>query len=161
MNQILELLAKYNRREQTMLLLVAAAVVLYLLWVLVLAPLQSAQVQQMKNNIATSAALGRVEILAAKIELSRKNKKQSGQSSRGNISQLIDSSLQARGLSMSGFQPSTQGEVRVRLDSVNYTALIQWLYDIEYQHNMVIRDMTLAASSNPGFVTVNIRLRKN
>lgn len=161
MNQFLEMFSKYNRREQTILLAGGVVVLLYILWVAVLAPLQKSEVQQIKSNSAISASLGRVKILAAKVKLSRETEKQSAGRSAGNISQIIDTSLQARGLSMSGFQPGTQGEVRVRLDSVNYSSFMQWLHDVEYKHKMIVRDLSIAASSNSGQVTVNIRLRKN
>lgn len=161
MNRLFELLSRYNRREQTILLVGALAIVLYVLWMGVISPLQQKRDQQIVRNAAASAALGRVEVMALKIRKIR-NESQSGNSQGGgNISQLIDSSLRANSLSMSGFQPGTQGEVRVRLDNVNYEPLMQWLYDLEYKHDIAIRDLSLATGNQPGQVTANVRLSSN
>ena len=160
MNRLFELLSQYNRREQTILLAGALAVALYLLWMAVISPLQAKRDQQLTTNAATAAALGRVELLALKVKKAKSESQTTGGSDT-NISQLIDTSLQAVGLSMSGFQPGTRGEVRVRLDNVSYEPLMQWLYDLEYKHDVSIRDLSLASTTQPGLVTTNIRLRKN
>ncbi len=161
MNRFLELFSKYNRREQTILLAGAVSIVLYVLWVGVLAPLKESQAAHQNMNTATTAALSRVKILAAQITQSRSDDAKAAQGDSNNISQLIDTSLRARGLSMSGFQPGTKGEVRVRLDNVAYSPVMEWLYDIEYKHDISIRDLSLTVSSAPGHVTVNVRLHKN
>jgi general secretion pathway protein M len=53
------------------------------------------------------------------------------------------------------------GEVRLRLDRVPYDRFMQWLYDIEIRHGVAVRDLSMAATNEPGQVTVNIRLQKN
>lgn len=160
MNNFFTYLSNFNRREQTTLLLGGLAVLLYLLWIAVLSPLQDRREAQQATNAAATQSLGRVQLLAVRIKQARNEGAQAG-ASKDNISRLIDTSLQANGLSMSGFQPGTAGEVRVRLDRVRYSSLMQWLYDIEYQHNINIRDLSIAATNDPGLVTVNIRLQKN
>jgi len=159
MNKLFEALARYNRREQTILLVGALAIVLYVLWIAVLSPLQEKREQQVVSNASTSAALARVKVLAGKIQQGERDSAAQSNNNAGNISQLIDTTLQDNGLRMSGFQPGTRGEVRVRLDDVSYSAFMQWLYDIEYQHNVSIQDLSMAASSKPGKVTANVRLR--
>ncbi|WP_049723156.1 type II secretion system protein GspM [Gilvimarinus polysaccharolyticus] len=158
MNKLFEALARYNRREQTILLVGALAIVLYVLWMAVLSPLQAKREQQIMTNASTSASLARVKVLAGKVQQGKRDSTAQSNNNTGNISQLIDTTLQANGLRMSGFQPGTRGEVRVRLDDVNYSAFMQWLYDIEYQHSISILDLSMAASSKPGKVTANVRL---
>ena len=160
MNDLFAYLSRFNRREQTTLLVGGIAIVLYLLWLLVLAPLEAQREAQLQANTSTSQALGRVQVLATKIKQARQQGAQaSGNSS--NISRTIDASLQSNGLSMSVFQPGTAGEVRVRLDRASFGALMQWLYDIEYKNNISVRDLSIAETNDPGQVTVNIRLQKN
>ena len=159
MNKLFEALARYNRREQTILLVGALAIILYVLWMAILSPLQAKREQQLLTNASTSAALERVKVMAAKIQQGKRDSAAQSNNGGGNISQLIDTTLQANGLRMSGFQPGTRGEVRVRLDDVSYSAMMQWLYDIEYQHNVSILDLSIAASSSAGKVTANVRLR--
>lgn len=161
MNKLFAALARYNRREQTILLVGAIAIVLYILWMGVLAPLQEKRDQQIATNANTRASLERVKLLAAQIQQARSKGQNASQTSANNISQLIDSSLQANGLRMSGFQPGTRGEVRVRLDNVQYPAIMQWLYDLEYRHDVTIKDLSMAATNTAGEVTANIRLSNN
>lgn len=160
MTRFFEFLSRYNRREQTMLLVGGLAIFLYLLWKLLLVPLQDWRDQQLQNNASATQALGRVKILSARLEQYRSDAQGAGQQGT-NISRLIDASLRDNGLSMSGFQPGTGGEVRVRFDQVPYERFMQWLHDIEYQHDIGVTDLSMAATSEQGLVTVNIRLQKN
>lgn len=159
MNKLFEALARYNRREQIILLVGALAIVVYLLWMAVVSPLQTKREQQQVRNASVSASLERVKMYTAKIEQAKQLSMAQNKGGNTNISQLIDTTLQANGLRMSGFQPGTRGEARVRLENVNYSQFMQWLYDIEYQHSVSILDLSMAASSKPGKVTVNVRLR--
>ncbi|WP_238582371.1 type II secretion system protein GspM [Cellvibrio sp. OA-2007] len=157
-NQLLALLNKYNRREQMLILGCSVAVALYLLWLVVLTPIQKKRDQLLAANIASTQTLGRVQIAAAQIQQARN----AGASvSNENISGLIDNSLRANGLSMSGFQPGANGEVRVRLDRAGYGPLMQWLYEIEFKQGIRVSDLSIAATNDPGQVTVNLRLQKN
>lgn len=157
MNQLITLLNKYNRREQMMLLGCALAVALYLIWLVVLAPIQHKRDQLLAANTASTLALGRVQIMAAQIQQLRTQGNSAGDA---NISGVIDSSLRANGLSMSGFQPGSNGEVRVRLDRAAYEPLMQWLYEMEFKQGIHVSDLSIAATNDPGQVSVNLRLQK-
>ncbi|AQT61547.1 type II secretion system protein GspM [Cellvibrio sp. PSBB023] len=157
MNQIFTLLNKYNRREQMMLLACALAVSVYLLWLVVLGPIQSKRDQLLAANTASTQALGRVQIMAAQIQQMRD---QGTTASSANISGAIDSSLRANGLSMSGFQPGANGEVRVRLERASYESLMQWLYEMEFKQGISVSDLSITATNDVGQVTVTLRLQK-
>ena len=159
MNKFFTFLSRYNRREQTALLLCALAIALYLVWAVLLNPLAKTRAAQLQTNTAASQSLGRVQILAARLEQAR-TQGTSGSMSGESISQLVYSSLQTNGISISQFQPGTAGEARVRLDKANYESLMQWLYDIEFKHHIVVRELSLAGTNDPGLVTVNLRLQK-
>lgn len=160
MKPVFDWLSRYNRREQTILLVGGVAVALYLLWKAVLVPVADWREQQLNANQAVNQSLGRVELLAAQIERAR-SQEQEGSTNDTNLSALVDNSLRDNNLSMSGFQPGTGGQVRVRLDEVPYDRFIQWLYDMEYQYGVSVVDFSMAGTSEQGRVTVNIRLQKN
>lgn len=160
MNELLAHFSRFNRREQTTMLVGGIAVLLYVFWIAVLAPLQAKRDNQVLANTTTTQSLGRVKLLAAQIQQSRNQGGQAAGSGE-NISRLIDASLRANNLSMSGFQPGTAGEVRVRLDRAPFESLMQWLYDVEYKHNIAVRDLSIASTNEPGQVTVNIRMQKH
>ncbi len=157
MNQVLNFLNKYNRRDQMLILGCGIAVVLYLLWLMVLTPIQNKRDQLLAANVASTQTLGRVQIVAAQIQQSRTA---GATVSNDNVSSLVDSTLRANGLSMSGFQPGANGEARVRLDRAAYGPLMQWLYEIEFKQGITVSDLSIAATNDPGQVTVNLRLQK-
>jgi general secretion pathway protein M len=159
MNELLAHFSRFNRREQTTMLVGGIAVLLYIFWIAVLSPLQAQRDNQVLANATTTQSLGRVQMLAAQI-LQARNQGALASAGSENISRLIDASLQANGLTMSGFQPGTAGEVRVRLDRAPFESLLQWLYDVEFKHNIVVRDLSIASTNDPGQVTVNIRMQK-
>lgn len=161
MNQIFAYLSRYNRREQTILLIGGLLVFLYLLWKVLLVPLQDWRTAQVQQNVNTLQSLGRVKVLGARLERYRSQDGQATSQAGTNISRLIDTSLREAGLSMSGLTPGTAGEFRVRFDQVPYDRFIQWLHDIEYRYDISVTDMTMAATNEQGLVTVNIRLQQN
>lgn len=159
MNQFFALLNRYNRREQVALLSLGLAVVLFLVWALLLSPIQNKRNQVAAANTAATQTLGKVQLMTAQIQQMRNMGAQAG--SGDNISGLVDSSLRDNGITMTGFQPGTGGEVRVRLDRASYASLMQWIYELEFKHRISVRDLSIASTNEPGVVTVNIRLQKS
>ena len=156
-NQLLALLNKYNRREQMLILGCGVAVALYLIWLVVLTPIQSKRDQLLAANVASTQTLGRVQITAAQIQQASNA---GANVSNGNINGLIDNSLRANGLSMSGLNPGSNGEVGVRLERASYSALMQWLYEIEFKQGIRVSDLSIVSTNDPGQVTVDLRLQK-
>ncbi len=157
LNQLLNLLNKYNRREQTLILGCGLAVVLYLLWLMVFVPIQNKRDQLLAANIASTRPLGRVQIAAAQIQQLRTA---GASASTDNISGLIDTTLRANGLSMTNLQLGANGEARVRLDRAAYGPLMQWLYEMEFKQGVTVGDLSIATTNEPGQVTVTLRLQK-
>ncbi len=159
MDKLLASLSQFNRREQTTLLIGALLVALYLLWMVLLSPLNAKREQLIKITTSTQQSLGRVQVLARQLE---QLAQQSNQSSlaNDNLSGLIDTSLRDNGMTMSSFIPGTNGEVRVRIDKVATEPLMQWLYDLESKYHIAIRELSITASNDPGQVSINLRLVK-
>ncbi|MES2673959.1 MAG: type II secretion system protein GspM [Pseudomonadota bacterium] len=159
MNQLLASLSRFNRQEQIILLLGAVLVSILLIWLLLLSPLQSKRDRLLAINTASTQSLGRVQLLVRQVEnLSQ----QSVQAGTGNedLSGLINSSLSENGLTMTGLQPGSGGEARVRIDKASSDSLLQWLFVLENKHRITIRDLTITATNAPGQVAVNVRLLK-
>lgn len=159
MDKLLASLSQFNRREQTTLLIGALLVALYILWMVLLSPLNAKREQLIKTTTSTQQSLGRVQVLARQLE---QLAQQSNQASvaNDNLSGLIDTSLRDNGMTMSSFIPGTNGEVRVRIDKVATEPLMQWLYDLESKYHIAIRELSITASNDPGQVSINLRLVK-
>lgn len=158
MQEFWALLNKYNRREQTLLLGLAVFLVVYILWVAVLSPLQNKRDRLVLGNAAAAEDLSKVQIMSAQIQQLRSSGAQPG--STDNINSLVNHSLISNGLKLDGFQPGSNGDVRVRLEAARYDTLMQWLYEIEYQHGISVLELSLSETRDAGLVTVNIRLQK-
>jgi general secretion pathway protein M len=159
MNQLLNSLSRFNRQEQTMIVVLGSVVFLYLLWIALLAPLQRKVDRLTVTNVATTQSLGRVQLLASELEGLSQQANQAG-AGGDNLSGLVDASLRENGLAMSNFSPSPGGEARIRIDKASSEALMQWLYDLETKHFVAIRELSITASNDPGQVAVNVRLQK-
>lgn len=158
MEKLLHSFSQFNRREQMVLLLCGLFVVFYLLWILLLSPLQQKRDNLLVTNTNIEQSLGRVQLLVRQIEGLQQTAQASG--SGGDISGLIDTSLRENSLTMSGFQPAAAGEVRVRIDKANSESLMQWLYELESKYHISIRELSITSSNDPGQVAVNVRLLK-
>lgn len=158
MKKILDSISQFNRREQTLLFAGAILIGLYLLWLLVLAPLQHKRDKLVTTNLATEASLGRVQLLASQLQNLSQQSLQTG--GDDNINGVINASLGENGLAMSTFTPGAGGEVRVRIDKANSEALMQWLYDLENKHHIAIHELNISAANDPGQVAVTLRLAK-
>lgn len=160
MNNFVAKFSQLNRRDQAALLICSLVVGVYLLWALLLNPLAEKRAAQLQSNTAATQSLGRVKLLAAQYQQTRDQTANSA-SPAGNISQLIYSTLQDNGITLSQFQPGTAGEARIRIDRTPYEPLMQWLYDLEFKHQITIRELSIAGSNDAGLVTVNIRVQQH
>lgn len=78
----------------------------------------------------------------------------------GGLATIMDDSLQQYNLSMRGFQPGRNGDARLRLRDVDYQSTIRWLYDIEYNRNIIIDELSISASQDTNLLLVNVRVKK-
>ena len=147
-----------DRREQLILAVGLVCVAVYLLWFAVLGPLQQARQAQLQANMLAAERLARVQLLAA--EFNQRSRQSNRPRSGGSIAELVDQSLRKHGLQMQGFQPSSSGEVNLRLDSAVFNNLIHWLYELENQHQVQVRELSVVSGNEPGQVVANVRLFK-
>lgn len=145
------------RREQWALAGAGLALLLYAGGFGVLAPLKSAVASQQRQVASLSADLLEVRQLAGALNAARGQRR--NQTGAAQLPQLLDQSLRSNGLRMGGYQPAADGEVSLRLDSVDFDALLQWLYELEFQHGVEVRELSLSARGEPGQVAVQLRVR--
>ncbi|MEJ2443440.1 MAG: type II secretion system protein M [Exilibacterium sp.] len=162
MNKVLDWFYQRDRSEQIILALGALVLLIYVLWFMVLQPMGKAREEQRRINVATAEQLSRVRILAAELKSSEQQSGGSGRRRRGggSIAELLDQTLRQNNLSMKGFQPSSNGEVKLRLDGVAFDNLLQWLYELESQHQVEVRELSVLSGKSAGIVIANVRLFK-
>ncbi|BFM09595.1 type II secretion system protein M [Halioxenophilus aromaticivorans] len=148
-----------SRRDQTALLICVVAVALALIWWALVQPSTKAVEQQIVSTRASAESLSRVRNMAQELKQYRMTADPSD-AAEVQLSELIDSSLRAGGMNMSSFQPVRDGEVRLRLDDVAYNSFITWLVDMEANHSLVTRELTITPTRASGRVSVSMRLAR-
>lgn len=157
MNAFRTWLNNASAREQLTLGLGGMVLIIWLLLVVILDPLNQSLQDQQDRNQAGRESLERVRDMAARWV---HRPQESGQAAGQSIVELVDRSLRRHNIRMSGMQPSGTSDVRLRIDQVGFDNLLAWLYEMEVVENVQIRDLSVAAASDPGTVVVNVRLHK-
>lgn len=151
---------RQSRRDQWVLLLGGGCVLIYAIWFFLLEPLEEKTAVERTHTESVASALVRVQRLASRLYSAQELEQHAKQKPSISIAELVDRSLQANGLVMRGFQPSGRGEVKLRLDNVAYSGLIQWLHELEVAQGVQVKELAMSAGSEAGLVMVNVRLRK-
>lgn len=146
-----------RRQEQLMLLAGALAVTAYVVFVWVLAPMSTRIERLQQQNAAAAATLAEVRSLAEEFQrLSGSG--QAAMASRGNLTQVIDSTIKSNQLVMTRFQPSSSGDAQVRLENAAFDNVVAWLNELEVANGVQIKDLSLTPGAASGLVNVSVRL---
>jgi general secretion pathway protein M len=145
------------RRDQLALLLGAVVLLLYALGRGVLLPLHDYGALQARRSEALLHSWQQVQALAGEIAALERSGGER-RADRVDLPQLVDRSLRQHGLSMSGFQPGREGDVRLRLEGVDFQPLLHWLYQLETQHPVRVAELSVLPTRQPSRVSVQLRL---
>ncbi|TDG15039.1 type II secretion system protein M [Seongchinamella unica] len=148
--------ARLTQREQLSLLAMGFAIALYLVFVLLLAPLADARDRLAQQNKGVAETLQRVDVLVSQILHLRASGSDSG--TRRNLTSLINRSTSSFGLQVNRLQPNSRGEVQVRLENAPFDELIAWLHQLEYREGLLVREASITQSGTLGRVNVTVRL---
>lgn len=150
-------LQQLSLRDQALLALLAAVVVLYLIYQLAWRPLAAANAQLRQQNETAARTLENVAQLAAQYRQLQQSGARGGQS-QGSLTALIDQTVAVNQLQMSRFQPGSSGDVQVRLDNAPFDQVLRWLHQLEAQHGVAVKELAVAPGSDSGLVNVSVRL---
>ena len=142
--------------ERRVLTIVGVLMLLCAVYFLMVEPVEVYKEKQQRLLTIEKNKYSRVVPLVERIQT---RSSESGSVSEG-LARLVDNSLQKNGLTMRGFQPGKNNDTRLRLSDVPYESLVQWLYDLEYKHNVVIEEMSVSPSKETNLLLVNIRVKK-
>lgn len=148
----------FNRREQVLILTGALLLAVYFLWFTIVQPMQRMVFAQQSRNDTIAAELMAVKQMAAEILALQKNATGAG-AERDGLARLVEKTLRQNQLRMSGYQPGSEGQVSLRFEQVALDGLMQWLYDLEVVHHVVIEELTIRPAPANGQVAASLRLR--
>lgn len=147
---------RLEQREQLSLLLLAFALGMYVLYMLLWSPLDSARDQLTLQNRGVSESLQRVDAMVSEITQLRDSG--GGNSKRRNLTSLINQSTGRLQLQVSRLQPNSRGEIQVRLESAVFDDLLQWLHEMEYGESLLVREVSITQGGAVGRVNATVRI---
>ncbi|GAB3310402.1 type II secretion system protein GspM [Haliea atlantica] len=144
-------------REQALLLLMGAALFLWILYTLVWSPLDQRRDQLRQQNLAAVEALSRVDAMVSELQSLRENGAGAGPRER-NLAALVNRGTQRLGLPVSRLQPGARGDLQVRLESAPFDSLVIWLHELEQREGLLIAELAVTPAGQPGRVDATLRV---
>lgn len=146
-----------TRREQIYVLVMVAAVGLWLLFTFALAPASAAREAMKASNESAINLLARVDAKAT--ELIRIRQEGSTQNN-GSLVSAVSRSSELAGLPVRRLQPNSRGEVQVRYEVVDYDDLARWLYQVEMVEGLVVVEASITQAGRSGGVNASVRVAR-
>lgn len=146
-----------TRREQIYVLVMVAAVGLWLLFTVALAPASAAREAMKASNESAINLLARVDAKAT--ELIRIRQEGSTQNN-GSLVSAVSRSSELAGLPVRRLQPNSRGEVQVRYEAVDYDDLARWLYQVEMVEGLVVVEASITQAGRSGGVNASVRVAR-
>jgi general secretion pathway protein M len=147
------------RKEQYYVIVLAVLLIPYCLYMLLWQPVSNSNQQLKQANSVAQQQLQTVQQLAQQY---KKLKAGNGSNSGDvNLPQLIDSSLVRHKLSLKRMQPSASGDIQLRFEEVSFNHLVAWLYELESEYGVLVKDLSINPGNSLGQVSCSVRLRKS
>ncbi len=148
--------SRFTGREQVSLLVLVAALLVFIAYHLIWSPVVEARDEMVRRNLASAESLQRVSAMVSDIA----QRRESGDSrSQGrSITALVNQSSLKQGLTVTRLQPNSRGEVQVRFEAAAFDALMRWLYQLESGEGALVTELSLSESGTPGRVNATVRV---
>ena len=148
-------LQQLDQREQVYVLVAAATIALYLLYVLILSPLVQMRDEMAATNERVGVIVERVQAMASELQ----QLQSSGSSQRNrNLSRIINATTSQYQLTPSRIQSSASGSTQIRFEQVNFSQLLRWLNQVENKEGLMVRDASISQGNVGGQVDASIRV---
>jgi len=152
--------SRFNRRQQTLLVLAAVTVLGAIVFVALWEPMLEAR-EQRQDQVAAQQALS--SWLATVAPMAAELRQRSGRKSdtaSGSLLGLADETARAAGLAgaLSRIEPGGEDRVRVWLDQADFVATMRWLEDLAGSHPVAVSRLDLERAASSGQVNVRVTL---
>ncbi len=146
-------------RDQMALIVGAGFLALYLLFMGVLKPVYDMREKEEIKNRALRDSLENVRVLAAQVMA--RGQSNDKNSRRRSLENIVQQSVSTNGLQVASMNAAGKNGLRLRFEEAPFEKVLQWLYEMEINNNLKIKDLSVAAASNSGMVSVNLRLQQD
>jgi|TARA_B110000259_G_scaffold146794_1_gene165508 general secretion pathway protein M len=151
-----EWFSQLNQREQLSLLLLSLALLVYLLYILVLSPLESEREQLIAQNSAVIESQGRVDAMVSQLLQLREGGAKAG--AKRNLTSVINQSTSRLQLPVMRLQPNSRGEIQVRIENASFNDVLKWLNEMEYTESLLVREVSVTPAASAGRINITVRI---
>lgn len=138
-----------QQREQQLVLVAGAAVMIGAFYWLLWLPLHQARAQQQQNLQLAKQQLTMLQQAIPQLQAAGSE----GVKRSGSLSQVISSSARSEGIKVSRMQPQND-QLSLVLEDVSFDKLLSWLHALQYQHGVKLVNLDLATADKSGIVRV-------
>ena len=146
----------FSTRDQASLLVLAAVLLVYLVYMLVWSPLSSLRDDMARRNVATAESLQRVDAMVSEIIELRDSG--AAANTQRNLTSLVNRATTRLGLPVSRLQPNRRGEIQVRLEGAAFDNLLTWLHELEYREGLLVLEASISQAGSAGRVNATVRV---
>lgn len=139
--------------EQVSLVALSVVGVLYCAIVLIINPIAEARDAAVLGNTRVIESKQRVEMMAAELERLRAG---GGTTQAPNLMTLVNRVSQQLALAITRLQPSANGDLQVRFESVVFEDVLAFVYQLESVEGAIVREVTVSQAQQ-GTVSATIR----
>lgn len=139
--------------EQVSLVALSVVGFLYCAIVLIINPIAAARDAAVLGNTRVIESKQRVEMMAAELERLRAG---GGATQAPNLMTLVNRVSQQLALAITRLQPSANGDLQVRFESVAFEDVLAFVYQLESVEGAIVREVTVSQAQQ-GRVSATIR----
>lgn len=138
-----------QQREQRLLIITLGVLGVAAVYWWLFQPLRQAINTQQQTALQLQQQLTQLQRAAPMLRQNKDSNIRSG----GSLSQIVSNSARDFSIRVTRMQPQND-QLQLVLDDVSFEQLLKWLYQLQYQHGVILVNLDLSKTDNPGIVRV-------
>ena len=143
-----------SRRDQMALLILSAAIGVWVFVQLIFIELDGRRERLADSNQRLVEQLNRVDLKVEQLTVLRAG----GNSGQINLTRTLNQASEAHGLPVKRLQPNSRGEVQIRFEAVDFDGLLQFLEQIEGGAGLSVLEASITSAGRAGGVNATLRV---
>ncbi len=148
-----------KQREQWVLVIGSAVVLLYIFFVMLWRPLQNGNQQLLVRNAEAAKTLEWMRASAASLQADAQQQRKGNPASNANLPQLLDRSVSKFGMQFSRLQPKGANKAQVWFDATEFASLVAWLDELDKQ-KIYATSVSFNSTQQTGRVNASVALQQ-
>ncbi len=148
-----------EKREQYILLVGAAVVVLYLLFGVMYRGLVEARASYQKQNISQQETLVWMQGAVQAIQALKQNSSKVNIAGKS-LAELSEEAAKSAEVRIGRFQPKNDNEAQVWLEQERFNNVLAFLARLEVDYGLSLEDVSVTSTNTPGIVNLRLKFSK-